>query len=81
MIKIGDRIRIDEMDGEPQYAGKEGLVEWIDDAGQIHGTWGGCAVIPTLDSYTVIERAENTGGDKYGKRYLHRNNKKAAGTD
>lgn len=56
MVKIGDKIRIDNMDGEPQYTGREGTVEVIDDAGQIHGTWGGCAVIPKVDSFTVIKR-------------------------
>ena len=51
----GDKIRILYMDGEPQYAGREGIVQHIDDAGQIHGTWGGCAIIPDTDSYEVIE--------------------------
>ena len=43
-LKKGDRIRIVEMSGEPRYSGKEGSVDHIDDAGQIHGTWGGCAL-------------------------------------
>ena len=38
--KVGDKIRIIYMDGEPQYWGKEGIVEKIDDAGQIHTTAG-----------------------------------------
>ena len=42
---IGKKIRIIDMKGEPQYAGKEGVVTHIDDAGQIHGTWGGCALV------------------------------------
>ena len=37
------------MSGEPSYAGKVGQVEYIDDAGQIHGTWGGCALVPGAD--------------------------------
>lgn len=41
MVKVGDKIRIIFMDKEPDYAGKEGYVTTIDDAGQIHGTWGG----------------------------------------
>ena len=52
---VGKTIRIDWMDGEPQYAGKTGVVEFVDDAGQMHGTWGGCAVIPGTDGFTVIE--------------------------
>lgn len=54
-VKIGDKVRIIYMDGEPQYAGKEGVVRLIDDAGQIFGSWGGCALIEGIDSYEVIE--------------------------
>ena len=54
MVKIGDKIKITSMNGEPQYAGKIGVVEHIDDAGQIHGTWGGCAIIPNVDEYEII---------------------------
>ena len=55
MAKVGDKIRILYMSGEPQYTGREGIVRTIDDMGQIHGTWGGCAVIPGEDSYEIIE--------------------------
>ena len=54
MVKIGDKIRIISMDGEPHYSGKVGVVEHIDDLGQIHGTWGGCAIIPSVDSFEII---------------------------
>ena len=54
MTKVGDKIRIIDMSGEPRYTGREGIVEYIDDAGQIHGTWGGCALIPGEDSWEVI---------------------------
>ena len=53
-VKIGDKIRIIFMDGEPRYTGKEGKVTRIDDMGQLHGTWGGCAVIPNTDDFEVI---------------------------
>lgn len=53
--KVGDKIRIIYMDGEPQYWGKEGIVEKIDDAGQIHTTAGGCAIIPEVDTFEIIE--------------------------
>jgi len=53
-VKVGDRIRIIWMYGEPQYCGKEGIVKEIDDIGQIHGTWGGCALIPNEDEYEII---------------------------
>ena len=52
----GDKIRILHMEGEPQYVGREGIVQSIDDVGQIHGTWGGCAIIPETDRYEVIEK-------------------------
>ena len=53
-IKIGDKIRIIEMRGEPQYTGKERTVEYIDDAGGIHGTWGGLALLEE-DKWEIIE--------------------------
>lgn len=54
MIKVGDKIRIISMKDEPTYTGKEGVVEFIDDIGQIHGTWGGCALIPGVDEYEKL---------------------------
>ena len=54
---IGKKIRIIWMDGEPQYMGREGVVTYIDDAGQIHGTWGGCALIPS-DDFEIIEEVQ-----------------------
>ena len=57
MIKVGDKIRIIHMDGEPQYSGKEGIVTHIDDMGQIHTTAGGCAIIPECDDFEVIDEA------------------------
>jgi hypothetical protein len=47
------------MDGEPQYSGKEGVVNHIDSIGQLHGTWGGLAVNPNVDRFRVIA---NKGG-------------------
>ena len=54
MPKVGDKIRIIHMDGEPHYSGRTGIVTSIDDAGQLHGTWGGLAVIPGTDWFEVI---------------------------
>ena len=53
--KVGDRIRIIRMAGEPQYSGSEGLITNIDDIGQLHGTWGGCAVILEEDDIEILE--------------------------
>ena len=57
-IKIGDKIKITNMEGEPQYTNREGVVTHIDDAGQIHGTWGGCAIIPEVDTYILLPTIE-----------------------
>ncbi len=58
MVEIGDTIRIDYMDGEPRYTGRIGVVTTIDSVGQIHGTFGGCAIIPEKDSYTIIKKKD-----------------------
>lgn len=57
MVKVGDVIQIIEMEGEPRYEGRVGTVEFIDDIGQIHGSWGGCAIIPKVDKYIIIKEA------------------------
>ena len=56
MVKVGDKIKIILMVGEPQYSGKEGVVEHVDDIGQIHGSWGGCALIPGVDEFEIVEK-------------------------
>lgn len=53
-MKVGDKIRIISMDGEPRYSGAEGIITHIDSAGQLHGTWGGCAVLPECDTFEII---------------------------
>ena len=57
MVKVGDRIRIISMEDAcaNDYNGKAGVVERIDDIGQLHGTWGGLAVIPECDRFVVIK--------------------------
>lgn len=37
------------------YAGRIGDVTCIDDAGQIHGTWGGLALNPETDQFEIIK--------------------------
>lgn len=54
-VKVGSKIRIVNMEGEPRYKGKEGVVKEIDDMGQLHGTWGGLAVIPEEDEFEILE--------------------------
>ncbi len=56
---VGDKIRIIHLrDEDSRYDGKEGPIEFIDSLGQLHGTWGGLAVIPEVDRFVVIEKAE-----------------------
>lgn len=61
MVNIGDRIRIVRMDDDGgrdthagDYDGRVGVVGHIDSLGQLHGSWGGLAVIPGVDGYEVI---------------------------
>ena len=61
-VKIGDTIRIIRMNDDGgkdlqarMYNGRPGDVEHIDAIGQIHGTWGGLAVIPGVDDFEVID--------------------------
>ena len=55
MYKEGDYIRIIEMKGEPQYAGRKGIIRYIDSIGQLHGTWGGCALVPGTDDFEIVK--------------------------
>ena len=52
--KVGDSILIVNMEGEPDYCGRKGKIEHIDSLGQLHGTWGGCAVIPGVDKFDIL---------------------------
>lgn len=55
MFKVGDKIRIIQMKGEPSYENRVGIIQHIDDQNQLHGTWGGLAVIPEVDKVEVIQ--------------------------
>ena len=54
---IGDCIRIDNLKDirSGDYNGRTGTIEHIDSIGQLHGTWGGLALIPGIDGITVIK--------------------------
>lgn len=58
MYKLGDKIRILRMKDEPQYTGKEGVIEFIgrdfDNELYYRGTWGGCSVYPFQDTIELI---------------------------
>ena len=60
-MKIGDTIRIIRMNDDGgkdlqarMYNGRSGVVEHIDSLGQLHGIWGGLAIIPETDEFEVI---------------------------
>ncbi len=55
-VNIGDRIKIINTEGEPHYKNREGVVTHIDDAGQIHGTRGSCAIISDVDEYVILSK-------------------------
>ena len=63
-VTIGDTIRIINMNGEPHYTGRVGVVTHIDDAKQIHGTWGGCAL---SEEYGDVFEIVSKGGKDNGK--------------
>ena len=61
-VKIGDTIRIIRMSDDGgkdlqarMYNGRSGVVEHIDSIGQLHGTWGGLAVIPGVDEIEILK--------------------------
>ena len=53
---IGKRVKIVHLNGEDnRYDGKEGIVERVDSMGDLHGTWGGLAIIPREDDFVVLD--------------------------
>lgn len=52
-VKPGDIIHIYHMFGESGYTGCEGVVQFIDDMDQIHGSWGPAALLFT-DDWEII---------------------------
>ena len=57
--RVGDIIKITRLDDpyDHTYPGRIGTVKFIDSMGQLHGTWGGLAVIPETDEYEIIKHA------------------------
>jgi len=61
-MKVGDKVRIIRMDdngGKDWQAsrmnGVEGIIDYIDDAGQIHLKGHGLALIPGVDEFIVLD--------------------------
>lgn len=55
MAKVGDKIKIINLTGDEKMNGKIGKVTSIDSFGQLHGTWGGCAIIPLIDKFEIVQ--------------------------
>ena len=54
-FKPGMKVRIIHLEGEDnRYDGKEGVIEYVDAIGQLHGSWGGLAIIPDVDKFEVL---------------------------
>ena len=55
-VRSGTRIRITKLEDpfDDSYPGREGEVKYIDDIGQLHGTWGFLAVVPESDEFIVL---------------------------
>ena len=51
---VGKRVRVTFDDPYSPCCGKEGIVNYVDDIGQLHGTWGGLAAIPDADLIEII---------------------------
>jgi hypothetical protein len=55
-FKPGMKVRIIHLDGEDnRYDGKEGVIEYVDAIGQLHGSWGGLAIIPDVDEFELVD--------------------------
>ena len=52
--EIGDSITIIHLTGEDRrYDGRTGTIMHIDSMEQLHGTWGGLAIIPEEDQFQI----------------------------
>jgi len=51
---LGKKVYV-EIDDQYSPTYGTGYVESVDDAGQLHGTWGGLAAIPGVDYIRVIK--------------------------
>lgn len=55
-VAVGDKVHINWMEGEPQYAEREGVVYHIDAIKQVHGSWGGLALNFDDDWYILEDK-------------------------
>lgn len=52
-LLIGYAVNIFDMKDEPNFKFIDGIIQSIDDIGQIHGGWGSLAIIPEVDNFEV----------------------------
>ena len=43
---LGKKVVVNIDDPYTPYVNRVGVVEYVDDMGQLHGTWGGLAALP-----------------------------------
>ena len=54
--EVGMKVYIIHIvDDIQDYYGRVGVITHIDDIGQLHGTWGGLALIPSIDDFIILE--------------------------
>lgn len=59
-LYLGCEIVIYHLYGEGcSYDGTTGIVERVDDMGDLYGTWGSIAVMPGLDQFSIVSRPKN----------------------
>lgn len=51
---VGKQVEVTILDPYRPIINKVGVVQFVDDIGQLHGTWGGLAADPTEDDIKII---------------------------
>lgn len=51
---LGKKVRV-IIDDPFRFVDEVGVVESVDDFGQLHGTWCGLAAIPGIDTIEILE--------------------------
>lgn len=75
----GKQLKIIDMKDTPSYNGKVGTCTNVDDIGQLHGTWGGCAIIPEEDKFEVVAESEDLEETRKARKWTEADFKTPAG--
>lgn len=65
---LGKRVRVTINDPHDPYCAREGVVKYVDDLGQLHGTWGSLAAIPYEDLIEIVDEGDNSNNPKGGEK-------------